>query len=545
MRRQEMADKTYDAVIIGGGAKGLITGMYLAKYGGMEVAIFEQKHEMGGGWCSDEGSVPGFVFDYHCVGVRPYYHFATERDFPEWKEEYGQMTRMVDVKTGIAAIFKEDQSSLITYNLLEDPGQERTAKSIARFSQKDADTWQRVMELYRLFAPAFVEWVHHPPVAPDEMDILDRLSMDKRFDPSWPGKSLIGVLRDLFESDALISLLVRGALSGGRPADLPGLGVVQLMWTLGIALQAAYVNHGAHNMAHAAVKIFLANGGKVFTRHPVDRVTVENGKATGIRLADGTEVKARKLVLSTLDPYSLCFRLTGKEYYDAGLLSRVEKLERRYTVIDYFHWAFNEKPRYIAGDANPDINETDALYLIPRDPEATIRENKLRLSGVVPTDLTLAVFGFGADKLRYPEGKFAATTEQFTVAGNTFNEDQWNEHAKAHAEDVVRHWQHFAPNVTWKNVINYLPMTPLDIARSLPNMGPEGNWAVIDNIPGQIGKFRPVPELARHRTPIKNLYATGSAWHPVGCGSSWQGYNCYKIIAGDLDLKKPWEGQPW
>ena len=108
-----MADKTYDAVIIGGGAKGLITGMYLAKYGGMEVAIFDQKHEMGGGWCSDEGSVPGFVFDYHCVGVRPYYHFATERDFPEWKEEYGHMTRMVDVKTGLAGIFKEDQSSLI------------------------------------------------------------------------------------------------------------------------------------------------------------------------------------------------------------------------------------------------------------------------------------------------------------------------------------------------------------------------------------------------------------------------------------------------
>ena len=80
------------------------------------------------------------------------------------------------------------------------------------------------MELYRLFAPAFVEWVHNPPVAPEEMDILDRLSLDKRFDPSWPGKSLIGVLRDLFESDALISLLLRGALSGGRPADLPGIG---------------------------------------------------------------------------------------------------------------------------------------------------------------------------------------------------------------------------------------------------------------------------------------------------------------------------------
>jgi beta-carotene ketolase (CrtO type) len=539
-----MADSAYDAVIIGAGAKGLITAMYLAKYGGMQVAVFEAKHEAGGGWCSDEGSVPGFVFDYHCVGVRPYYHFATERDFPEWKDEYGQMTKMVDVKTGLGAIFR-DHSSILLYNLLEDPDQERSAKSIAKFSQRDADSWRRLMELYNLFAPAFVEWVHNPPVAPNEMDILERLSQDKRFDPSWPGKSLFEVLKDLFESKELISLLLRGALSGGRPAEVPGLGVVQLMWTLGIALQVAYVNHGAHNMAHAAVKIFLANGGKIFTRHPVDKVIIEDGKATGIRLTDGTEVKARKLVLSTLDPYSLCFRLTGKEYFDPEMLSRIEKLERRYTVIDYFHWSLNEKPNYRAADTNSDINETDALYLITNDPEESIRENKLRLSGVVPPNLMLAVFGFGADPLRYPKGKFAATTEQFTVAGNCLNEDQWNEHAKAHAEQVVKHWQHYAPNMTWKNVIGYLAMTPYDIAKSLPNMGPEGNWAVIDNIPGQIGKFRPVPEMARHRTPIKNLYATGSAWHPVGCGSSWQGYNCYKILAEDFGLKKPWEGHPW
>ncbi|MBI4763726.1 MAG: NAD(P)/FAD-dependent oxidoreductase [Deltaproteobacteria bacterium] len=435
-----MADSVYDAVIIGGGAKGLITAMYLAKYGGMEVAVFEQKHEAGGGWCSDEGSVPGFVFDYHCVGVRPYYHFATERDFPEWKEDYGQMTRMLDIDTGIGAIF-EDQSSILLYNLLEDPDQERSAKSIARFSQKDADSWRRLMELYNLFAPAFVEWVHNPPLAPEETDILDRLSKDSRFDPSWPGKSLFEVLNDQFESKELISLLLRGALSGGRPAHLPGMGVVQLMWTLGIALQGAYVNHGAHNMAHAAVKIFLANGGKMFTRHPVDKVIIENGKATGIRLTDGTEVKARKLVLSTLDPYSLCFRLTGKEYFDPQMLSRIEKLERRYTVIDYFHWSLNEKPNYLAADANPDINKTDCVFLITKDPEATIRETHLRLSGVLPTDLNLAVFAFGADKLRYPEGKFAATTEQFTVAGNVLNEDQWNEHAKAHAQEVVKHWQ--------------------------------------------------------------------------------------------------------
>jgi phytoene dehydrogenase-like protein len=401
------------------------------------------------------------------------------------------------------------------------------------------------MELYKLFAPAFVQWVHNPPCSVDQEDILDELSRNPKFDPSWPNKSLYDVLQDMFESPELIALLLRGALSGGRPAEIPGQGVVQLMWTLGIGLQCCYVNHGAHNFAHAAVKIFLANGGKIFTRTPVEKVIIEDGKATGIKLENGTVVKARKLVLSTLDPKSLCYNLTGTEYYDDDTLHRVSNLERRYTVIDYFHWSLKERPDYIAAKTNPDINRVDGLYLITKDPEESIRENKLRLSGVVPPNLLLACFGFGGDKLRYPEGRFAVTTEQFTVTGQTLTEEQWKAHAVDHAKQVVEFWGKHAPNLNWKNVISYLPMTPYDIAKSLPNMGPEGNWAVIDNTPNQIGKFRPAPALSRHKTPIENLYATGSAWHPVGCGSAWQGYNCYKIIAEDLDLKKPWEGQPW
>jgi hypothetical protein len=94
--------------------------------------------------------------------VRPYYHFATERDFPEWKDEYGQMTKMVDVKTGLGAIFR-DHSSILLYNLLEDPDQERSAKSIAKFSQKDADSWRRLM-VYTS-SPGLRQWVHNPPVA--------------------------------------------------------------------------------------------------------------------------------------------------------------------------------------------------------------------------------------------------------------------------------------------------------------------------------------------------------------------------------------------
>ncbi|MFZ3116120.1 MAG: hypothetical protein WA133_06725 [Syntrophales bacterium] len=43
-------------------------------------------------------------------------------------------------------------------------------------------------------------------------------------------------------------------------------------------------------MAHAAQKTVVENGGKLFTAKGVVKILVEGGKATGVRLADGSEV---------------------------------------------------------------------------------------------------------------------------------------------------------------------------------------------------------------------------------------------------------------
>ncbi|MCK4697292.1 MAG: NAD(P)-binding protein, partial [Dehalococcoidia bacterium] len=44
-----MPDETFDAVIIGGGNQALYVAMYLVKYAGMSVGVFERRHEIGGG----------------------------------------------------------------------------------------------------------------------------------------------------------------------------------------------------------------------------------------------------------------------------------------------------------------------------------------------------------------------------------------------------------------------------------------------------------------------------------------------------------------
>ncbi len=539
-----MADATYDAVIIGAGNKALILAMYLAKYGGMDVALFESRHEAGGGWSGEESPAPGFMADTHATGCSPVYHIPVEMDFPEWKELGG----IYSTAKCVGGVFREDDSCLLLYGITGDPKQEQTAKSIARFSERDAEAWLKLDELWwNVISPAFLEWLHTPPPPPGEPDALERVFLDPKsgIDPSWAVKSPLEVFRDLFESDALISFLL-GFFYHIIPCspDMPGMGFQYLQFLR--SNWGAGVVGGMHSWAHAATKIILANGGKIFLQKEVDKVLIENGTAAGIRFTDGTEVRARKLVVSTLDPHTLCFRLIGKEHLDAKLLKKVENLERRITCVAWYTWALHERPEYKAASFDPDINEASRVYLVTKDPTTLIREEAMLLAGKMPDDWgTVEIVQHPqTDKTRVPEGKFSILTSQFVLPANALTEEQWLEFKKSNAESVVKLLQKHAPNMTWDNIIGYVPLTPYDCCQ-LANMAPFGNWAVIDMTTSQIGRFRPVPELASSRTPVKNLYATGSAWHPYGEAACWQAYICYKVIAQDLGLGKPWEGRPW
>jgi len=139
-----MPDKTYDAVIVGGGNKALLLAMYLIKYGGMRVGIFERRHEIGGCCATEELAAPGFRGNTHANMILPWYYLPILRDFPEFWE-YGAQWDQHLSSNGM--VFRDKENCLTLYSHKHDPNQERSAREIARFSEKDADTWRRVAEL--------------------------------------------------------------------------------------------------------------------------------------------------------------------------------------------------------------------------------------------------------------------------------------------------------------------------------------------------------------------------------------------------------------
>jgi phytoene dehydrogenase-like protein len=351
------------------------------------------------------------------------------------------------------------------------------------------------------------------------------------------------VITEWMESPELQSALLRTIVSFAVDVNEPGHGGTALGMMLTVPT-IGFNRGGTHRIAHAAHQVLTQLGCEFHITKEVEKAIIENGRVTGIRLADGTEVAARKLVVSTLSPHQLIFDLIGREHVDDVTARRVELLKRNFGCLMWYTLAVHEAPRYRAEAFNPDVHDCGWLGMQP-DPDPAHVSKKCQYAQMnmwPPLDDYGIVVGSHSlvDSSYAPPGKHAVYTEQLGQPVSMYSEAEWLELRRRYTDELMTIWKDYAPNMTWDNVIGVDTNSPYDHMR-MKNLGPDGTWAGVDRAAWQLDENRPTPELANHRTPIEKLYATGGSWH-VGsnCGSS-ESYNCYKIIANDLDLAKPWE----
>jgi len=546
-----MADATFDAVIVGGGNKALFLAMYLVKYGGMSVGIFERRHEIGGCLCTEEISAPGFRGNDHANIILPWYYGPVWRDFPEFWDYGGQWEQHL---CSDGFVFRDNETCLAIYSDKHDPTQERTAREVARFSKSDAEKWLKMAALERsdewqnvqmdtLFNPAEMRLA--PEFMDRQMALYGKL-MEAGFMPDGVvlSGSVLRVAREWYESQELQSCILRFAVSSVTDINQPGDGIN----ALGMAVTLptiGFIRGGTHQVAHAAHQVLVQNGCKFSTHADVDKILIENGQATGIRLTDGSEIAARKIVVSAgMSPWQLCFDLVGREHIDEMMAKRVDLLEASFGCLMWYVFALHEAPKYKAEAFNPDIHDCLWLGLQPDpDPMHIARECMYErmlqfppLEDYCPTVTCHSL----VDPSYAPPGKHVAQSEQLGPTAGYYDEKQWLEMKKRYAEELLGIWEQYAPNMTWDNIIGVDTNSPYDSLR-MKNLAPHGTMAGIDHPIYQMQANRPTPELANHRMPIKNLYCTGGCWHVGSNAGAAESYNCYKIIASDLGLGKPWE----
>jgi beta-carotene ketolase (CrtO type) len=542
-----MADKSYDAIVIGGGHHGLITACYLQR-AGMKTAIFELQPKLGGAVTSTEGPLPGFIMN-PCANFTRFYSHPSYTDFNlrEKGVEYvfpeGNEAMIFDNDTcyvGYSALKVVDPVTGKTE--VSDENLQKTLREIRRFSRRDADTAEELFRRYMTkWKSAMGKYRFSPPVPWGKKNELEKLCDDPKdgFDPVWQFMTTQQLAYDLFESEELRTLFIRAAMTsfGGAPDDVIGLHGLVHSTALVLSWEPpAIAKGGVQIITTALQKAFTEMGGEFFVTSEVTKALIRDGKVNGIRLKDGAEIEAKNMVVSDLSALQT-IQLIGEENLDSKIVRRVRNIRYDRHNIIWATFAVHELPRYKAECFNPDCAQVPRTYLGPRNADYVSNQY---LSEVFLNGIASQLYMFlGADTIwdssRVPEGKHIIGVEEFSAPVRLFSASRWQELRREFQDAIIKHWQIYAPNMTEDNVIASRVFTPYDIQSIHPKMH-EGSIACGDLIPSQMDRFRPIPEMSNYRTPIKNLYLCSSATHNgVGTGRGCS-LNCWQVIREDFGL---------
>ena len=544
-----MADKVYDAVIIGGGHHASIIAPYLAK-AGMKVGVFERLDHLGGGAITEDLPSPGFRGNF-CAHFTRFYGHPAYKEFNLQQE--GLEYTFPD--TNEAIIF-DDGTSYVAYAAFTvvDPktgetkyneaNVKKTYEQIKRFSKVDAETYLDLTEKYKnKWRAAFHKYRYSPPTPWGTPDPLEALFDDPGSGLELPMQFMTckQIARYFFESDELRILTLRGFLTswGCFPEDVPGIMVTiaTIHLTLGWET-AAIAKGGTQAITNSLVSVGKKMGVEYHINSEVQKVLIENGTAKGVKLLDGTEVKAKQLVVSDNASPQLFLRLIGEDK-----ITDVMKRKARVYQFDRgeLFWGtvgVHELPNYKAAKDNPDVNITPRTYFAPKDLGfiEDKYQHEIYLLGIPSKMFILTAPDSIWDRSRVPEGKQSLHVEEFTCPARLFSRKEWKQMTEQFVDVLFEVWSEYAPNMTKDNLIVHRITNPADIQDTHLDMK-EGGWCEGNMAGVQNGRFRGIP--GGYKTFVKNLYQCSSGVYGgpgIGRGSS---YNCYKVIAQELGLPAP------
>ena len=544
-----MADKAYDAVIIGGGHHGTTIAPYLAK-AGLKVGVFERLDHLGGGAITEDLPSPGFRGNF-CA------HFTRFYGHPAYKEfnlrEEGLEYTFPDANE---AIVFDDGTSYVSYPAFpvvnaetgetqySEENVKKTYEQIKRFSEADAENYLWLTEKYRTkWRPAYGKYRYSPPTPWGVPDPIEELFDDPDSGLELPMQFMTckQIARYFFESEELRILTLRGFCTswGAFPDDIPGIYIMisTIHLTLGWE-PAAIAKGGTQAITDALVSAGKKRGVEYHINSEVQKILIENGKATGIKLLDGSEIKANQMVVSDNASPQLFQRLIGENLITDSMKrwARVYQFDRG--ELFWGTVGVHELPQYTAAKDNPDLNLTPRTYFCPKD--LGFFEDKYQheifLAGIPSKMFILTAPDSIWDPSRVPEGKHSLHVEEFTCPARLFSRKEWAQMTEMWVDALFEMWADYAPNMTKDNLIVHRITNPADIQDTHLDMK-EGGWCEGNCSGVQNGRFRGAP--GGYKNFIKNLYQCSSGVYGgpgIARGSS---YNCYKVIAEEHKLPMP------
>ncbi|MBI4728070.1 MAG: NAD(P)/FAD-dependent oxidoreductase [Acidobacteria bacterium] len=550
----------FDFVVAGAGPNGLGIAAYLAKWG-FSVCVLEARQEIGGG-AENAEPIPGCSIDPHAT----YLYGAAAPAFEQLQlGKHGfRMAYTKNLAGGItpdgrafAHGFYNPESRLPeTYESLM--GRDITAL----YLEIQEGLRRRARDLLRAvyWTPPYDErWAMGPEDQPVLGVLKDALPV---FDASWFGMSLVELTDALGIPDPLKAIALFGSWYNGPHPSWKGMAVPGVACNLLYTYSSGSPVGGMHSLAHALARCALAHGARIYVNAPVTEILVEGGRATGVRAADDAvleekTVRARLGVISALHVRQTLLDLVSPRHLAPDLVQNVRDISLKGGSLYVAHLVTSELPRYpdageaFEGDRYPSCTvlnaSSDVLLEEMRDVYS------FRVHPTDPDHYIVPICVHDTyDSTRAPAGLHVLSPIYLQCPppeDHRDGPDAVNRAKDEILETILGLLERYAPNMTRDKVVASFVNTPRDSEfRNMAFVG--GNWYGVRQSEEEWWSRRPLPELARYRTPIEGLYLCNHTSHPGGLCLIAVPYNLMHILIEDIDRVAAttpdwWYPSPW
>jgi phytoene dehydrogenase-like protein len=497
-----------DVAIVGAGHNGLVAAAYAAR-AGLRTVVVERRAVAGGAAVTEE-AWPGWhvsTASYVCSLLHP--EIRDELDLPA----FGYRAYLKDAASFTPLL---DGRSLLLGR--DDAGNDA---EIAAFAPRDVAGFHAFeREAERLGSAIFA---HLDDDLPRYADLDARVRA--RCDGSAADFAEAYVDTPVLQA----ALAADGTVGTYRGVRDPGTGYVFAHHAAGRALgiQGAwgFVAGGMGAISRAIAGAAGAAGARILTSAAAVEIVVRDGRAAGVVLQDGRELKARA-VLSNAGPRTTFLRLAGAEHFDDAFLARIANWESVGPSLK-LNLGLGELPRFAGRSHDPRALHYRGTIRIAPDIEYLQRAyDDARRDGAARAPYLECFLQTTTDPDMVPAGKHVLSVfaQYFPYVRA---DGPWDAAKRdAAAATIVALLAQHAPNLPGAIEHQEL-LAPPDLEE---RFGLEGGHIFHGELlPHQIFEQR-----FATRTPLPGLYLCGSAAHPGGCVSGIPGKRAARLALADL-----------
>ena len=515
-----------DVIVVGGGHNGLICATYLAK-AGMSTLLLEARPDVGG--CAATVSALDARFnicncDHTLVRVMP---FIEELDLSSHGLDY------LSASPAYVHAFHDNSAPWLFFS-----DTERTIESIARNRPQAALAYRRYLADALPVAELLLEITTSAATTPKMLSrLLRRRGRGATRLLRWSRASASSVLESYFgdasgsDTEALSSeaMLMPAISTGptvwGTSPDLGGTGMAAALYALRHLVPTGRPIGGSGALTDALHSAFTAAGGMTLCNSIVESLlTNRNNSIAGVRLTDGTEIRA-STVVTAVDPAVVLSQWLPQTSTDPGTASRTSEIDRliseaktapdaegyeskidavisaipeyqsleNFGLLDLFEGNSPAESTYVICPSRADLEQAHKLR-----PQGRVATRPTMISNV-PSVLDPSMMTADGNHVLSLETLFTP----YSLAGGWQDSpepqrwlDQWAELVQPNFTDSVLRWRAMTPDRYEKELFLHRGHAPSYAGSAVDSM---------------LGRQK---HLSRYETPIQGLFLSGAGTFP-------------------------------